>query len=253
MIIELSSSKQVLPTDIFGRLSSVCHQVMETDNPIMEYSPFFETLLIVLFLLFLHIVVRRHELFIPHLKKSFLFQAGPGLSEDYIQEPVPYARISMTVIGLFILMECVTVRHKFPIPDFFWGAGGDDIKKLLALFVAVLVFIFVYSFLVRVVFAFSSRSELLAPIHRIKMFHAANCFFILTPVLLLMFRSQGHLFDAEWYVAIGIMALVCLVYIFDILKLFRQNGISILYWFLYLCTLEILPVSLLLYPVLGGD
>ena len=66
-------------------------------------------------------------------------------------------------------------------------------------------------------------------------------------VLLLVTRLTGDLGTTP--VRIVLLALAGLLFIVLILrsfKIFRENNYSILFWFLYLCTLEVLPLGLLI-------
>lgn len=67
---------------------------------------------------------------------------------------------------------------------------------------------------------------------------------ILTPVLLLFaLSSEGYGAETIGRAILTVAGSVVLVFLWKSLRLFAQQKVSILYWFLYLCAVEILPVS----------
>lgn len=70
---------------------------------------------------------------------------------------------------------------------------------------------------------------------------------IITPVLLLFaLSSEGYGAETIGAAILTVIGSVVLVFLWKSLRLFAQQKVSILYWFLYLCTVEILPVSFII-------
>lgn len=85
------------------------------------------------------------------------------------------------------------------------------------------------------------QAEALLRLKRVCFSLAALC---ITPVLLL-YGSMRPQWDAAFmYIAVSEAVIISGVFLFSSLRLFMSQKISILYWFLYLCTVELLPISL---------
>lgn len=73
------------------------------------------------------------------------------------------------------------------------------------------------------------------------------------PLLLLSQMQWGGVY-AGWLIVAAVVALVALgLYLKESLEMFMSKKVSILHWFLYLCALEILPLSLLVAPIVRGE
>ena len=76
------------------------------------------------------------------------------------------------------------------------------------------------------------------------------------PLLLLSQMQWGGLYTG-WLIVAAVVALVALgLYLKESLEMFMSKKVSILHWFLYLCTVEVLPLSFLwqlIYGKLGSN
>lgn len=76
------------------------------------------------------------------------------------------------------------------------------------------------------------------------------------PLLLLSQMQWGGVY-AGWLIVAAVVALVALgLYLKESLEMFMSKKVSILHWFLYLCTVEVLPLSFLwqlIYGKLGSN
>lgn len=73
---------------------------------------------------------------------------------------------------------------------------------------------------------------------------------IATPVVLLMALSSGIWVDIFAWIFVGIVGLHALFYIAMSFFLFVEQKVSILFWILYLCVVEAMPVGILLVSAL---
>ena len=73
--------------------------------------------------------------------------------------------------------------------------------------------------------------------------HFAAAFLGLIPVFSLYVLAPEPLREAPLYVAAGVSVILCLFFLKESLALFISKKIPILHWFLYLCTVECLPIS----------
>ena len=75
-------------------------------------------------------------------------------------------------------------------------------------------------------------------------------YFVLTtvlasPVILMALVGTGASADAWLKVSVVVLAVVAILFIKESIGFFISKKVSILHWILYLCTVEILPLSLL--------
>ena len=66
---------------------------------------------------------------------------------------------------------------------------------------------------------------------------------IIAPIYLLLFQSFGIWQTILLYMIAAILILMLFFLYFNSYRVFIQQKVSVLYWFLYLCTVEFLPIS----------
>ena len=82
-----------------------------------------------------------------------------------------------------------------------------------------------------------------------KLMHFALMMVILLPLVILsMITTHGVATTALWVIAV-ICILGIVIFIKETFILFQAQRISIFHWFLYLCTLELMPLSLIIAPI----
>ncbi|MBQ0080157.1 MAG: DUF4271 domain-containing protein [Alistipes sp.] len=253
MIQEMISLERVLPEDIFGRRSAICSMTLEhVAEPCVD-TFFTDISVLVLSLMYIYFQVRNYNFFLQTLFRSFLFKPGKSRSFTSSIPHLSYVRLAVIVVGIILSLLIFWGHRDFSTLKLVGYTYSGDAAIFLALVFVAIAFILGHIILIYLVTAFSTRPKFFSIILRIKILHVANYFFVTIPLLLIMVKATKEAFNIEMYTTLGLAGFVAVVYLFDIRKLFRDNGISNLYWFLYLCTLEILPFSLLFYPVLGGD
>lgn len=122
----------------------------------------------------------------------------------------------------------------------------SDEQRLLSPFMGMALFIVlvVVQYIILLIVGFVTRS--LPTIHtlmRVRLTYFVFATVVVAPFLLVLQMSEGVI---VWRVATCLAAgLTLMLYIRESLDLFISKKISILHWFLYLCTVEIVPVTLL--------
>ena len=71
-------------------------------------------------------------------------------------------------------------------------------------------------------------------------------------MLILMLLSEGIVAKIALYISVAICSVSLILFIKETFLLFRAQRFSIFHWILYLCALEIFPLSLLLAPIVRG-
>lgn len=82
-------------------------------------------------------------------------------------------------------------------------------------------------------------------IARLRKIYFATFTVVCTPVILLYAASERGVSDWLAYIAICEVFIIAAVFLRETYALFVDKNISILHWFLYLCTVELFPVSLI--------
>ena len=87
--------------------------------------------------------------------------------------------------------------------------------------------------------------QFIAQIQQIRQIYFSLSAIIIAPTLLLFALCNPQEGKIWFFLILIELAITLLLYIREILNLFISKKISILHWFLYLCTVEIFPISLL--------
>lgn len=160
---------------------------------------------------------RRSEIFYGSLGKLFMLGAGfVGL-----------------LVGIVLLRADVSL--------------ADDLQFFMP-FVAMVIFLIVvtlqYALLGVVGAVTRSRAEV-ASLMRIRLTYFVLATVMVAPVMLASLMGNASAYDVWFKVAVVGAGVVIVMFIRESIKFFIQKKVSILHWFLYLCTVEILPLSLL--------
>lgn len=98
----------------------------------------------------------------------------------------------------------------------------------------------------------SERGDACEAIWQIKLLHFSTAIILLVPMLILLLLSEGFVAQIALYSSVAICSVSPILFIKETFLLFRAQRFSIFHWILYLCALEIFPLSLLLAPILRG-
>jgi hypothetical protein len=81
-----------------------------------------------------------------------------------------------------------------------------------------------------------------------------GCTILLTsPIILTMLLGGDRVASVALYALFSVCSITVFFFVKETFLLFRAQRFSIFHWFLYLCALEILPLSLLVAPIVRGE
>ncbi len=109
--------------------------------------------------------------------------------------------------------------------------------------------VFEYS-AVRVVGFISERSDVCMQILQLKLLHFAAAAAAVLPFGMVFLFAAQSVATACFYIMAGLCSVSAILFAKESFSLFISQRVSILYWILYLCIVELFPVSLLLAPIL---
>ena len=98
----------------------------------------------------------------------------------------------------------------------------------------------------------SERNDACNQIWQTKMLHFSTSIILLSPTVILTLLTDGLVAKIALYCSVTICLASLILFIKETFLLFRAQRFSIFHWILYLCALEIFPLSLLLAPILRG-
>ena len=158
----------------------------------------------------------------------------------------------MTMMGVVLISLCV-VRLSI-VPESYrllsplsalspWAGFGVTFGALLLLIVGEVGIIYGVGL-------FVGKSSLWQELLQVKLLHFSATATLITPFIMLAMLTQGVMA----LVALGVVIVLCLIsliiFVKETFSLFISHKFSILHWILYLCALELFPLSLLVAPIL---
>ncbi len=96
----------------------------------------------------------------------------------------------------------------------------------------------------------SGRTDVCLSVLQLKLRHFSVAVATMLPVGMLSLFSAPGVADACFYIMAGQCVISAILFVKETFSLFISQRVSILYWILYLCTLELFPASLLLAPIM---
>lgn len=242
------------PQEIFGTAST---RIAETAVPApdpkplrpLTDTPYFETLVLLLtaaYAIFLYrhlndIVLLLGRVFRPRASHERLVDASGGGNNI-----LRFLDIA-AVIGLFVLGAAITRYADTRLPAEETAAWPRELIATASLLVAaVWAAIAAYQSLVlKTVGAVTISLPLMDQIWMLKRTYFALAAIVATPVFLLLTLVPSAAGMTWFYIAAGESAVTAILCLRETSQLFLAKKIPILYWFLYLCIVEIFPFSLL--------
>ncbi len=177
---------------------------------------------------------------------------NPHSDNHHFQEPggSRYARFMRTIAAIGILfIGILAVKYGQPLVADFPAAGRFSFAAAALLSLAVsALFLLVIGYqwsLLRLVGALTLTQPLITQLRQLRKLYFSGAVVIVTPALLLFTLCPQHT-GLLWFGLIVIELVVTLfLYLRETLSLFLSKKVSIIHWILYLCSVELFPVSLL--------
>ncbi|MBR2352293.1 MAG: DUF4271 domain-containing protein [Alistipes sp.] len=182
-----------------------------------------------------------HSAFVPRSKRTSL---GNLLGEVRNLE-VAMNITGVVAIALFVVRYASSPDGGLLLYDFgvsAWGLGGIALASILALAIAEGGAIYIVGMI-------CERQKMCTSLLHLKLMHAASTLAIALPLIILYALAPPTVAEATLWVLVAVSVLGSILFINETFILFRAQRISIFHWILYLCTLELVPLSLVLAPI----
>ncbi|MCM1151273.1 MAG: DUF4271 domain-containing protein [Alistipes sp.] len=150
--------------------------------------------------------------------------------------------IGLLFIGIAAAKYAETLLPPETLPELPGEVAGAVSLLFAAVWIAVVLF---QSLLLFAVGAITLSRHFMVQLRLLKRTYFALAVIFATPPLLLFALCPPGTGKAWFYVLIAEWAITAILYVRETLHLFLSKKIPILHWFLYLCTVEIFPFSLL--------
>lgn len=169
------------------------------------------------------------------------------LSHSGLHDTENHHAVLRWLLLLFYSLSCAILLNYLFYDDQFMVY-----KRLIMLFVIVLMYIFVKRYIVVLVASITKTQELILPIERLRVYHR-----IVLGVLILLALMLWLLTGLSQYLKESVLVVVIAscYFISVVSLLFTYRKVVLGYWFyfiLYLCSLEIAPYLLLYKYFIGG-
>ena len=126
-----------------------------------------------------------------------------------------------------------------------WGIGGIVLGGSLALILGERIMLYALGF-VSENMAFSNT------LWHSKTLHFSATALLISPMLILSLLTDGDIGRVALLTSATVCSISLILFVKETFSLFRSQRFSIFHWILYLCALEIFPLSLLLAPIARG-
>lgn len=156
------------------------------------------------------------------------------------------ALVGVVLIGLAVMRFSITpegARLFMPLPLSPWGlfwATASGVALLIIAEVAIL-------YLIRTL---AHEREMWQTLTHTKLLHFSAIITLITPPMLLALLTQGTGAVVACWVAFALCFISLIIFVKEVFSLFILHKFSLFHCILYLCTLELFPLSLLLAPIL---
>lgn len=239
-------------SDIFGAGSTAEH--LWTGEAPLAAEPYslvrnyaFETLLVVVFLLFCYLIYN----FRNSILLSFRVMVMRIAPEKAFEEQTLFFRRFMA--GAMLLEALLVTGFLTGLADRYGLARLlPDASPLVChgFVVAVLVAVYVVSaykkLLSRMIGAVVQNPQFFKEYAFLSRLSGAAAALIMTPLFLMLAFASDREFRTLFWIAAGVFLLLTGVFLSKSYRFFVERNISILQWILYLCAVEIFPVSFFL-------
>lgn len=204
-------------------------------------------------LLFTFILVRYFDLFRYLVLSSVSKSANRSDIHIYSSEikniEIITSLVGTVLIALFVMRLSVMEELRFvtsPLSLFSaWSIGGSVLAGLLAIMSGERLMLYIIG-------AVSGRNDACNTIWHTKLLYFCVIIIILSPMLILTLLTEGLVTQISLCISVAVCLISLILFIKETFLLFRSQRFSIFHWILYLCALEIFPLSLLLAPILRG-
>lgn len=239
---------------LFGTASQLVEQSeCNSISGIASLGGIYQVATAVVALLFIFILVLYSDLF-RYLITSSIRKHGNRPDIHIYSAELKNIELFTSLMGVMLLSLLVMrlsvwgeTKHLFSVfaTMSVWGLGGIALGAIFAT-------MFGERILLSIVGAISGRNDACNTIWHIKILHFSITIILISPLLILALLTDGLGANIALYSSIAVCSLTLFSFIKETFLLFRIERFSIFHWILYLCALELFPLSLLLAPIVRG-
>ncbi len=204
-------------------------------------------------LLFIFILVRYFDLF-RYLVVSSVSKKSDRSDIHIYSAEIKNIEIFTSLMGVLLLsllvMRMSVVEEVQPYMTHLaslstWTIGAITFGSVLAMMCGERIMLYLVG-------AMSGRNDACNTIWHIKLLHFSIVIILISPLLILLLLIEGIVAHFAFYTSVAICFISLILFIKETFSLFRAQRFSIFHWILYLCALELFPLSLLLAPIVRG-
>ncbi len=234
------------PTEMFGQESTMgSYAAVEPLQPTLISEPLFQGLVIAGIVAYLFVLYRFWG-FISHMWHGIITRRSERHMRDEGGE-LPLQRFKLTVLALgVVLLSLVVVRFV----DMSLEANSlvyDSSKAALAPLYALMAMMamFLWQHILYKVVQWVTRSDIMSAAGAVSLLNMVRCVVLLFPIVAIWLVAPDDMLSIWSIVLCVVMGVMSIIYLKETFVLFIGQKISILHWFLYLCTAILLPISFL--------
>ena len=204
-------------------------------------------------LLFIFILVRYFNLF-SHLILSSISKQSNRTDLHIYSADVKNIEIFSSAIGVVLIalmaMRLSVMEDVKQLLGIYptlsgWELGGVTFAGVVATMLSERILLYFAGVL-------SGRHDACKEIWHTKLLHFSIVIIVTSPLMILTLLTEGIIAKFALYTSVAVCSLSLILFVKETFFLFRTQRFSIFHWFLYLCALEIFPLSLLLAPIARG-
>ena len=240
--------------ELFGEMSTIVAQNSdEMISHISSLGTLYQVITSIAALLFVFVLVRYFDQF-QYIIFSFASKKSKQSDIHIYAAEIHNIEIFMSIVGaslLALLIMRFSIMSEFaPLLSSLdnlsaWGLGG-------LFFVALLLLIQMERGALFLTGIISEQSKFCNDIWHLKLLHFSATITVLTPLLILTLLTEGLVTKIALFTSVAVCSISLILFVKESFFLFRTQRFSIFHWILYLCALEIFPLSLLMAPILRG-
>ena len=234
------------PTAMFGQESTMgSYAAVEPLQPTLISEPMFQGLVIAGIVAYLFVLYRFWG-FISHMWHGIITRRSERHMRDEGGE-LPLERFKFSVLALgVVLLSLVVVRFV----DMSLEANSlvyDSSKAALAPLYALMAMMamFLWQHILHKVVQWVTRSDIMSAAGAVSLLNMVRCVVLLFPIVAVWLVAPDDMLSIWSIVLCVVMGVMSIIYLKETFVLFIGQKISILHWFLYLCTAILLPISFL--------
>ena len=240
--------------EVYGTKSRLVEQVCpEPLSGVASLGGVYQIATAIIALLFIFILVRHFALF-RHLIETSVSKQKKNTDNHIFSSELKNIKIFTSLVGT-LLLSLLVMRlsvEGWAEPMFAslaeisaWEIGGITLGAILSLMLGERI-------LLLFVGVVSERYDVCKEIWHTKLLYFSIVIILLSPLLVLTLLTDGRVAQIALFASVLVCSLSLVLFIKETFLLFRTQRFSIFHWFLYLCALEIFPLSLLLAPIVRG-